>query len=388
MRPWPLLLLPILALAASAQNSAKLGTGTVTGHVYCADTNAPARMAQVQLEMLKDAEQRSTSHSQPTFGMPAGGIVQTALDGSFVIPNVPRGSYYVVVTSAGYLSPRADAKDIDDAEPPSPAGQPPLAIPRVDVQPDQTAAIDIRLERGAAVSGVIRFDDGSPATGIHVGIVRKSKDKSGPPNSTDVGIQGSETTDDLGRYRISGLRNGEYLVQAGLVHVDSVPGALGMSDLMRSSLMIYSGDATRKSDAVSFKLGTGEERTGEDIVIPLSKLHSISGVVTAARDGHAINSGSVDVRTSEDNEIIALAEIGNDGSFHLESVPEGAYILRIRNPHDKQAQTLAGPGNMIFSSDKTIHQYGDLEQTLKVEGDIPNLVLAVPEQAAQHATSQ
>lgn len=100
MRLWPLLL-SVLALTATAQNSAKPGTGTVTGHVYCADTNAPARMAQVQLETVRDAEQRSAIHPQPSYNLPAGGIVQTALDGSFVIPKVPPGSYYVVATAAG-----------------------------------------------------------------------------------------------------------------------------------------------------------------------------------------------------------------------------------------------------------------------------------------------
>ena len=42
---------------------------------------------------------------------------------------------------------------------------------------------------------------------------------------------------------------------------------------------------------------------------------------------------------------------------------------------------------MRIASEKTIHRYGDLEQTIKVEGDMPNLVLAVPEaqnQAAAH----
>ena len=398
MRPWPLLLLPVLTFAARAQNSsaAKPGTGTVSGHVYCADTNAPARMASVQLESVKEAEQRSANHPQPSFDLPAGGIVQTTLDGSFVIPKVPPGSYYVVATAAGYLSPRADAKDIDNAEPPPPAGQPPLIIPRVDVQADQTAAVDIRLERGAAVSGTIRFDDGSPASGMHVGIVRRSKDKKGTTNPTDIGIQGSEITDDLGHYRIGGLRDGEYVVETALAHVDLVPGATrlnGLSGLMRSSLMIYSGDATRKGEAVSFKLGIGEERTGEDITIPLGKLHTIGGVVTAARDGHAINSGSLDVRTSDDNETIGIAEIGNDGTFHLESVPEGTYILRVRNALDKHVQTLTAPGdiltrpgNVTFISEKVIHQYGDLEQTIKVEGDMPNLVLAVPEPKNAAAT--
>jgi hypothetical protein len=43
---------------------------------------------------------------------------------------------------------------------------------------------------------------------------------------------------------------------------------------------------------------------------------------------------------------------------------------------------------MTITSEKTLHHYGDLEQTLKVEGDIPNLVLAVPEQAKQAVASQ
>jgi hypothetical protein len=391
MRLWPLLL-SVLALTATTQNSAKPGTGTVTGHVYCADTNAPARMAQVQLETVRDAEQRSAVHPQPSYNLPAGGIVQTALDGSFVIPKVPPGSYYVVGTAAGYLSPRADARDIDNAEPSPPAGQPPLVIPRVDVQADQTALIDIRLERGAAVSGVIRFDDGSPASGMHVGIIRRSTDKKGTTNSTDIGIQGTEITDDLGRYRIGGLRDGEYVVDTALVHLDLVPGATpvnGLSGLMRSSLMIYSGDATRKGEAVSFKLGPGEERPGEDITIPLSKLHSIGGVVTAARDGHAINGGSLNMTTSNGgNETIGIAEIASDGSFHFESVPEGTYTLRVLNARDTQSQILTAPGNVAYGSEKTLHQYGDLEQPIKVEGDIPNLVLAVPEQTKQQTVSQ
>jgi hypothetical protein len=387
MRPW-LLLLPLLALAATAQNnSAKPGTGTVTGHVYCADTNAPARGAQVQVETVKNTEHRLAGHGQASSDMPAGGIVQTALDGSFVIPNVPPGSYYVVAKVAGYLSPRAGAKDIDDAEPPPPAGQPPLVIPRVDVQADQAAAIDIRLERGAAVSGTIRFDDGSPASGMHVGVVRKTKDKS-DSNSTDIGIPGNETTDDLGHYRISGLRDGEYIVETVLAHLDFVPGAthaLGLSGVMRSVLIVYSSDATRKSDAVPLKLGGGEERTGEDITIPLSKLHAISGVVTAARDGYSINSGNLEILVSGDSDPMVVAQIGKDGAFHLEGVPEGAYLLRVNNARDTKTEVLTAPGNATYSSEITVANYGDLEQPIKVEGDIPNLVLAVPEQTKQHA---
>jgi hypothetical protein len=43
---------------------------------------------------------------------------------------------------------------------------------------------------------------------------------------------------------------------------------------------------------------------------------------------------------------------------------------------------------MRIAHEKAIHSCGDLEQTIKVDGDIPSLVLAVPKQAKQHAASQ
>jgi hypothetical protein len=377
MRPWPLLLIALSTLTATAQSSAKPGNGTVTGHVYCADTNAPARMARVRLESANDPQLHEGRNPNPSSDMPVGGIVQTAIDGSFVIPNVPPGRYYVVPALPGYLSPRLNAEDDDDALPAAATGQPPVVIPKVDVQADQAASIDVRLERGAAVSGTIRFDDGSPAVGIHIGLVRIGQRKEKTSNSEDVGVRGNETTNDLGRYRISGEREGEYMVEALLSHVDLVPTAnrgTPFSDTLRSVLIVYSGDATRKSAAASFKLSPGEERTGEDITLPLGKLHTISGVVTAAGDGHPINSGNLALMSPEDKELVADAEISSDGTFHIEAVPEGSYTLRILGAHD----------TMNISSEKVTHQYGGLEQPLKVEADIPNLVLSVPEETKQH----
>jgi hypothetical protein len=379
MRPWPLLLIALSTLTATAQSSAKPGNGTVTGHVYCADTNAPARMARVRLESANDPQLHEGRNPNPSSDMPVGGIVQTAIDGSFVIPNVPPGRYYVVPALPGYLSPRLNAEDDDDALRAAATGQPPVIIPKVDVQADQAASIDVRLERGAAVSGTIRFDDGSPAVGIHIGLVRIGQRKEKTSNSEDVGVRGNETTNDLGRYRISGEREGEYMVEALLSHVDLVPTAnrgTPFSDTLRSVLIVYSGDATRKSAAASFKLSPGEERTGEDITLPLGKLHTISGVVTAAGDGHPINSGNLALMSPEDKELVTDAEISSDGTFHIEAVPEGSYTLRILGAHD----------TMNISSEKVTHQYGGLEQPLKVEADIPNLVLSVPEETKQHAS--
>jgi hypothetical protein len=393
MRLWPFLLFPCVSIVATAHNSsAKSATGTVIGHIYCADTNAPARMAQVQLESAEDADQRAAGHPRGFINdTGSGNVVQTALDGSFTISSVPPGSYYVVVTAAGYLSPRAHGEGIDDAEPQPPAGQPLLVIPKVDVEPDQTANVDIRLDRGAAVSGTIRFDDGSPAPGVQITLLHKSKDKWVPSQPTQFSMRVVEPTDDLGHYRISGLRDREYLLQGILTRTEfhSIGRHVGaMIGTGFSSINVYSGDTTRRRDAVPFKLGAGEERTGEDITIPLSKFHSVSGVVTAARDGHAVNGGSVQISTPEDKEVISSAELGSDGSFHLEGVPEGSYLLRV-NARDKAMQELHEPGQVTPTSfvEKTIHQYGDLDQTIKVEGDVPNLILAVPEPKNQATAS-
>jgi len=132
---------------------------------------------------------------------------------------------------------------------------------------------------------------------------------------------------------------------------------------------------------VPFKLGPGEDRAGMDITIPLSKLHSVSGVVTVASDGHPINDGHLVIEDPKDKESVVDAQLGNDGTFHLEGVPEGTYTLRVQNSSDKQMQEVpvGGQLSMIFTDNKTLHQYGDLEQTIKIEGDIPNLVLSVPE---------
>jgi hypothetical protein len=395
MRPWPLLLLSFSTLTATAQSSAKPGTGIVTGHIYCADTNAPARMASVQLKPVKKIAPRPGTDPHD-IGMPASGVVQTALDGSFAIPNVAPGSYYVIVTASGYLSPHPpddNSANSDDAKTQPPASKPPVTIPRVDLTADQTANIDIRLERGAAVSGNIRFDDGSPVTNAPVMPLRKSKDKWVLLPTGDYGgfftPSTSMMTDDLGHYRIGGLHEGEYLLMVTLIHVEMRPpvarGA-GLSDTLRSALIVYFGDTMRKSEAVPFKLGPGEDRAGVDIAIPLSKLHSISGVVTAASNGHPINSGEITIEDPVDKERVANGQLDSDGAFHLDGVPEGSYTLRVQNASDRQNQQISVAGGMNISSEKIAHQYGDLEQPLKVESDIPNLVLSVQEQTKQHAS--
>jgi len=63
----PLSVLLLIPLVASAQQTEKKRqpTTAVTGHVYCADTNAPARLASVMLEPVRAVEEAgSVTHQK------------------------------------------------------------------------------------------------------------------------------------------------------------------------------------------------------------------------------------------------------------------------------------------------------------------------------------
>jgi hypothetical protein len=108
MRRSVLLLILLWGCATAALAQAPRGdqgglTSTVSGRVYCADTNVPARMATVVLQPAEAVDAFSSGKSVSTV---AEGV-QTLLDGSFFIPNVVPGTYYVIASLPGYVSPMA-----------------------------------------------------------------------------------------------------------------------------------------------------------------------------------------------------------------------------------------------------------------------------------------
>ncbi len=159
-----------VTLAQSPQSTEPASTSAVSGRVFCADTNAPARMARV---ILQPAELVDAYDEHKQSGIATQGeAVQTALDGTFLIPHVAPGRYYVIASLPGYFSPLAPlvmgpwhAQELDDPEERKKIAS---SVPRVTVQANLPASVNVSLERGAAVSGTIRYDDGSPASGVVV----------------------------------------------------------------------------------------------------------------------------------------------------------------------------------------------------------------------------
>ena len=374
--------------------------GSVNGHVYYGDTNGPARMATLSLEgaaAIDGYQTGATATAHIT-------SVKTLPDGSFAVPHVAPGAYYVFASAPGYVSP-LDGLGLSREELQKPGKEVKegiaAAVPRVVVQANLAATADITLERGAAVAGTILYDDGSPAAGLTVKLLVHKKvgkeDKWVSPESDPARMSITGSTDDRGNYRWSGLPAREYLVEIDLALNRTSIQISGQGMSMNSgeggvTVPVYSGSSLRQKDATPFLLKRGEERPGEDLTIPLNKLHSVAGVVTAASDGHTVNSGTVELLYADDKTVAVSTKMAKDDpGFSLNFVPEGDYLLRVTNASDVEYTEVANdPGTWprTRTESHTVHSYGTGEQPLHVSGDMTGVAAAVPEPKQAQGSAQ
>jgi hypothetical protein len=384
---------------------------TVTGHVYLSDTKGPARKATVYLHSVAaleaDTPPRRGGSSSSNDGEVESIGVQTRLDGSFSFDDIKPGNYYVIGEYSGYISPYLS---IGLAKGRSPYGEwQPLnpeqqaatkavfdTIPRLTVQSDRPATIDITLERGGAISGNVAFDDGNPAAGLEVTLLSRmlqdgkltwSVIRPATPNSPFVEIK----SDDRGDYRFSGLPAGKYMVRMELNQMKIVTrtSSGGGSSSMGSSdddgwnpITIYSGDTPNSHKAQSFDLSLGDEHTGEDFRIPVSRYHTVTGTIVSARDGHAIRRGKVELVSTDGNESIGEAQISEDHpEFAFHFVHDGDYQLSTGLALDIDPSALSPSGELEPAAydSPAVHLYGNTSMPLHVNTDMSGVTLALPE---------
>ena len=389
-------------VSMSAQQSPYVVGATVSGHVICADTNAPARFAKVFLkstvpdhtgeDFVKNLQNMAkatkgdpatppkpmTDEQKRSLAAAARGMNRAAdmmnastvgLDGAYSFAGIQPGTYYVHATVAGYIDPFSQFSDEDftstDPEMRARVAQ----IPTITVTGSNAAHVDLRLERGAAVSGRILFDDGSPAAGWTLSVV-KPKTQESPDDAASAlmsqalamgGAIQIFKTDDLGHYRISGLASGDYAVRATLVATAIGISASNMGDGGSGiNLAVYTGDTFSRADAKSVNLIAGEEHQGVDITIPAHSLHNIVGHVYAKADSHTLNMGSVALTSKNNPGLHLKAAIRDDGSFHFEYLPGNVvYTVTVDDAADGRTNGVSGKFMGISIPDQEVlHKYG------------------------------
>ena len=368
-------LLPTLALAQSQTAPSPEDLGTVTGHITCADTQRPARLAEVR---LLPAKTRTAPYPS----------TETDMDGAYVIPNISPGLYYLIVDLPGYITPALDLGQLLHTSTPDAQQRIQQELQLINVAPHATTRGDAILRPGASISGTVRYEDGSPSSRINIGLLLHNS-KSG---SFD-GVYHATTTDGQGQFKLESLPPGEYIVDAFLQSHEmrsqkaQTPDGKPIRTNQEStfSLTVYSGDVFRRRDAAVIKVEEGEQARGADITLPLSRLHSVSGALTA-KDGHAINSGTVELLFSDTQEELIRRLVADDGTFRFPYVPEGSYILKVDGARDiTRIETVDGPNGYRIDT-HTDHTYGDLSQSLTIHTDIQSLNLTLPDKPATTPT--
>jgi hypothetical protein len=116
-------------------------------------------------------------------GMDSPRNTPTALtdgDGNFQMKNVQAGTYFAMVNAPGVISPLAFAdisnmrSGISENEELSKASE---GFEKIVVDGITDIDVQIPARRGGAIGGRVSYDNGDPAIGVKVEILRKVKDK-------------------------------------------------------------------------------------------------------------------------------------------------------------------------------------------------------------------
>jgi Carboxypeptidase regulatory-like domain len=301
----------VAGLVASPLLAQYSDTGTVTGHVYCADTQKPARFANVRLQLVDAQGGR--------FGG-RGGFATTGSDGFFRMTGVSPGDYYADVMMPGYVQPlRGMLRDLQNLTP-ADRDRINAQLTRVSVAANQAANVQVMIYRGATISGTVSFDDGAPAAGVSIQAFVLATSTTGTQTTGTAPQQsfaGFAQTDDRGQFRVTGLADGTYVVFAA----------------PHSIFPVYYGNTIEHSKAKKLDIHAGDEVPGSDIQVPAAGMHSVSGVVVS-QDGHALARASVQLQLSSGDTGTISATTGSDGTFTFNAVPDGKFTVQLSNAYD------------------------------------------------------
>jgi hypothetical protein len=383
----------LLAAACPAQtpsNVAPEPNGIVTGRVFCADTGGPARLAAVSLIPVAGfPESMSPNFLHGLSAKPTHRVdvisVETALDGSYTLTHVAPGAYYVSASKVGYISLHTvvSQKQVDPSSEQIRSLIDKVA-PRVTVEQNSIAHVDVQLQRGAAVSGTLTYDDGTPASGIRVAV--RVKNEKGEWTFAPHVLM-SLNTDDRGYFRLISLLPGTYVLEATLNldinQTHSIPDSTNGSQSFRgrtaqSAITFYGNGTPFIDQAATFTLRADEQRTGQDMTLPISKLHKLTGRIATGANGHFANSATVELISTTTGKAIAGTNIDREDSlFRFELVPEGDYTLHITNVWDV--------GSDPDGAQSVLKTYGNVDLPLILRGDTLDITATVPANQADPA---
>jgi Carboxypeptidase regulatory-like domain len=304
-------------------------TGQISGTIKSAADDKPLPRARVV----------ASSGAIPE---PRAAITNT--DGSYVLSDLPAGSYTISVTRTGYASQLYGQGRA--------ANETPIALgggQRVD-------KIDMALVPGGVIAGRILDEDGTPfASAVVEALVTRTEGGS----DTLVSVATSRT-DDRGEFRLFGLAPGRYYVSAQDPAFSSVSSSRGV---LRYSPTYYPG-TPQADQAKTIAVGGAGEAPRVEFRIKLTPPARVSGQLVAY-DGRELLSGTVIMSALEGEGVPMVPpddiSLEPDGRFAFGHVAPGRYQIRARAQTDPSAAALFA----VFSTDVAGRDIEGIRMTLR-----------------------
>jgi hypothetical protein len=331
-------------------------TGTVVGLLLDEQTRLPIRFAHIVLMPVPgDAAPEATV--QPATGQPIARFqraeAESGMDGHWRAENVPPGDYLIAAFHPGYVTPGSSFDFLQsDAQKKAMIA----SMPSVHVAAGDTASVTMTLSKGGVISGRIVFADGSPAIGITVGAepadqlansqaLQNSPNGSRPASPRDEALstfkygqrQQPTITDDQGRYRISGLPNGKYLIGINLIYSDRPSRSVFDNSTTQDNhipmspepIPVFAPGVVLHAEAKQFELSGREEIPGADMTIDVHALHTIQGTAVRSGDLHPMANCMVRLHVDDSNDFGRFTTCAEDGTFALHYLPAGHYTVAL-----------------------------------------------------------
>jgi hypothetical protein len=307
-----LLLASALAAQGPGRNSAgdkpKKEDCSIAGMVVKLDGSAPLKSARVELGSVEDQTRAYAA--------------TTDAGGRFTLKNVERGRYRLSVSRNGFVNQEYGQKTPND----------PGSI--LTLAPGQQVNdLLFRLIPWAVIAGRIRNEDGDPMPWVHVTALREIYTE----GKRKLSPAAQETTNDLGEYRLFGLRPGRYFVSAAYsTKNQGVMAAEEAAPVEESSAQeyvpTYYPGSPDPAKAATITVKPGDEIPSLDIQLQRIAAYKVRGRIynmITHRPGKGVSIMMLP-RNNKVAETIFNFEAAvqdKDGSFVLNDILPGSYTL-------------------------------------------------------------
>lgn len=250
-------------------------------------------------------------------------VVRSDADGRFDIPGVP--------PSAGH---RLSVSGVGLLQASTHVGKEVVRVFRV--RPGERVDVTVTMSKGGAVTGRVVDEHGDPVQELQVRVLRYATAQDGTRALMPVGE--GDLTDDRGEFRAFGLPPGEYVVAAVEAEAETVRGLRPNPLFGRlRTLPVYFPGTTEAAAAEPVTVVTAQDAsiTFAWRATPAFRISGIvvtpPGVQRASTITIGTAAAGLAVMTS------GMSIIGADGSFAIDGVGPGEFLLTVQGPNDSQS---------------------------------------------------